>query len=318
MRRLFRATARRAITAFVATLPTNTKRSVMEALVSGSESYDLFQAIGLAHGVDDIRVLGDYGVIEGSLADDKIIAGYAKHKSWAAETNRFFGSYFETHQTGTYIDIGANLGLTTIPIAVFARVDCKAFEPDPDNYRHLETNVARHCHHGNVQLFNVAIYDRTGTIDFEIDVHNHGDHRIHTVGMGHTLMVEDTRPVITVQAQRLDDLFDLPTLKRPVVVKMDTQGSEGQIFLGGRRLLAESSLIFFEFWPYAMQRFGTDIDALTGFIGRTFPSGSVVLADQDVPPTDWQPIDQVIGTMHQRWRLAEAEPFVYHEVYLRR
>src|SRR5215217_5795048 len=109
MRRLFRPMARRAITAFVANLPTNTRRSVMEALVSGPQSYDLFQAIGLAHGVDNVRVLGDYGVIEGSLTDDKIIAGYAKHKSWAAETNRFFGNYFETHQTGTYIDIGANL-----------------------------------------------------------------------------------------------------------------------------------------------------------------------------------------------------------------
>ena len=57
---------------------------------------------------------------------------------------------------------------------------------------------------------------------------------------------------------------------------------------------------------------------MTEFIGRTFPSGSIVLADQDVPPTDWQPIDQVIAMMHRRWQLAETEPFVYYEVYLRR
>jgi FkbM family methyltransferase len=313
---LLRTTARRTITKLVAKLPTIARRSIMEALVSGPNCYDLFQAIGRAHGVRDICVLGDYGAIEGSLADDGIMAGYAKHKSWAAETNRLFVGFFATHRAGTYIDIGANLGLTTIPIAAISGVDCKAFEPDPDNYRHLTRNVAEHCRHGNVQLFNLAVYDRTGTIEFEIDVHNHGDHRVHVAGRAGLLM-EASRPVIAVQSTRLDDLFDIATLKRPLVVKMDTQGSEGQIFAGGERLLAESTLIFFEYWPYSMRRFSADIDALTKFIERTFPTGSIVPGDQDAPP-NWQSIDQVIKTMHERWRLAEAEPFVYHEIYLRK
>src|SRR5262245_1242860 len=77
-----RTTARRVLTKFVANLPIIARRSVMEALVSGPNCYDLFQAIGRAHGVRDICVLGDYGAIEGSLADDGIMAGYAKHKSW--------------------------------------------------------------------------------------------------------------------------------------------------------------------------------------------------------------------------------------------
>ena len=305
-----------AVTNLVAMLPTNTRRAVMETLASGPNRWELFQAIGREYRVRDISVLGDCGVVEGSLADEGIMAGYVKEKNWhVGEANRVFVQFFGQHQlAGTYIDIGANLGLTTIPVATLPYVDCKAFEPDPDTYRHLTRNVAANCPHANVELFNKAVGDRTGAVEFERDVHNPGDHRIHVAGDG--FLMEATRPVITVSACRLDDAFDLATLRRPIVVKMDTQGSEGLIFAGGERLLAESALVFFEYWPYSMRRFDTDIEALTRFIGRMFSSGSVVPGDQDVAPT-WQPIDQVLGTMRKHWRQTD-EPFLYHEVYLRK
>lgn len=310
----FRPVLRRTITTLVRNLPVNTRRAMMEALAAGPDCYDLFQAIGLKHGVRDISVSGEYGVIEGSLADEKIIASYAKSRNWTnGKFNRLLVDFF-SDKGGTYIDIGANLGLTTIPIAANPAVACMAFEPEPDNYRHLQHNVAAHCPHGNVRLFEVALYDCNGTIDFEIDVHNSGDHRIHVIGEG--LLMEASRPVIPVRSARLDDVFDVDRLSRPIVVKMDTQGSEGQIFAGGTNLLAASAMVFLEYWPYSMKRFNADLDALTGYIGRTFPTGAIVPGDNDVSP-DWQPISGVIKMMEERWRLVDAEPFVYYEIYLK-
>jgi FkbM family methyltransferase len=310
-----RSTARKAITAAVAHLPDNTRRAVVDALIEGPVSYELFQAIGRKYGVRDINVMGDCGLIEGSLADTHIMATYVKDKNWpVAEFNRVVIDFFEFHRGGTYIDIGANIGLTTIPIAAVPGVECRAFEPEPDNFRHLAHNVARLCRHGNVQMFNVAVWDRTGIIKFEVDPDNHGDHRIHVDATG--LLLEDKRAVIPVNAVRLDDAFNPAALRQPVVVKMDVQGSEGQIFAGGKRLLRDCALVFFEFWPYSMKRFGADIEDLTGFIGLNFASGSFGPGDKDAPPV-WLPIDHVTKAMQERWR-AEGEPFTYHEVYLRR
>jgi len=308
--------ARRTITKLVATLPPDARRDVMTALVDGVTGWELFQAVGRRYDVDDIRVLGNCGLIQGSLADDKIIAGYAQHKSWALETSHYFAEAFKEQKVGTYIDIGANLGLTTIPIAAFPDIDCKAFEPDPDNYRHLSHNVAMHCRHNNVELFNAAVCDHTGVIDFELDVHNHGDHRIHAPGAPGRLD-EHNRPVIKVKACRLDDVFDPTELKKPLMVKVDTQGAEGQIFAGGETLLTACKEICLEYWPYSMQRFGADIDRMVDFIKRTWTTGSMVAGDADQAPQHWQPIGEIAGQMHERWRLADAEPFSYHEIYLK-
>jgi hypothetical protein len=48
-----------AVTNLVAMLPTNTRRAVLETLASGTNSWELFQAIGREYRVRDICVLGD-------------------------------------------------------------------------------------------------------------------------------------------------------------------------------------------------------------------------------------------------------------------
>jgi len=288
----------------------------MKTLADGPHALDLFRAIGLRHGVRDIVVLGDVGAIEGSLADDHIIAEYAKLKTWkTTELTKLVGGYFDVYKVGTYVDVGANLGLTTIPIAAMPGVDCIAFEPDPDNFRHLVRNVTAHCRHNNVKVHEIAVCNHNGEISFECDPHNHGDHRIHVVKSG--VLMESERTVVKVPACRLDDWFDVDKLKQPIVVKMDVQGSEGHIFAGGERLLSKAELVFMEYWPYSMVRFDSDIGALLSFITKTYSTGSMVLGDQDIAP-DWQPIAEVVKAMRQRWNFANIEPFTYHEIYLRK
>src|SRR5215470_15582411 len=104
--RPFRTIARRTLTKLVENLPPNAKRSVMEALVAGPHCYDLFRAIGNRYHVRDIGVMGEYGIIEGSLVDGGVIAGYAKvppeslDHGWTLpfESNHFLANFFREHQ----------------------------------------------------------------------------------------------------------------------------------------------------------------------------------------------------------------------------
>lgn len=313
-----RSLARRTLTEAAIKLPPKARRSVLDGLAEGADAYayELFQALGKSFGVRDIRVEGEYGLFEGALADGGVLAGYAKAKHWASETNRLFVDFFGRHGRGTYIDIGAHIGLTTVPVARFSGVACKAFEPEPSNFLYLSRNIASHCEHGNVELFNVALCDCNAPIEFELDVNNHGDHRIHMNGVSGAFSEQD-RPVIVVQGMRLDDALAADSLQTPIGIKMDTQGAEGKIFRGGQTLLAKADLVFFEYWPYSMARTGVDTDWLLAFLRQNFAKGSLVAGDHDEAP-DWTPIEKLTDRVQACFRSADREPFVYHEVYLRK
>jgi FkbM family methyltransferase len=64
--------------------------------------------------------------------------------------NSLFSNFFQANDGGTYLDIGANIGLTTIPIAQLPDVQCIAFEPAPENFRNVQANVRANCDPGKV------------------------------------------------------------------------------------------------------------------------------------------------------------------------
>ena len=129
---------------------------------------------------------------------------------------------FFADKGGTYVDVGANVGLTTIPVAQNPRVSCLALEPEPGNFSFLRANIAANCPHGNVVAKRVAVFECPDTLRFEIASDNLGDHRIRlrdVVGQ----MNEQERTTIEVDALPLDDLLQVKD--RPAAVKVDTQGS---------------------------------------------------------------------------------------------
>src|SRR5579863_2394865 len=157
-----------ALVKFIDWLPPGLRRAAIERAAARDDAYDIFQALGRRYGITDIRINGRYGLIEGSIDDDSILASYGRRKIWAAETNDVFVDFFARRGAGTYLDIGANIGLTTIPVARNRAVSCLAFEPEPMNYGYLVQNVGRNCTHGNVSTFDVALFDRQTTVDFEL------------------------------------------------------------------------------------------------------------------------------------------------------
>jgi len=275
-------------------LPSRARNGLLAELCGaarGSDAYAALQRLGRRFGVADVRVSGDYGIVEGGLADTVILASYARTGAWVPGINAAIDAFFGGYDGGTYIDIGANIGLTCIPIARWPRVACKAFEPEPRAFRYLAANLARNCPAANVKAFNFAVSDRNGAVAFELSDDNLGDHRIR-LNAANGSFGEAGRRVIEVPTKRLDDVLRVDELSRPIAVRLSTQGAECRVLEGGRAVLEAASFFTFEFWPYGIARMGDDVRHLVDFIARRFSSGAILEGKQDGHPT-WKPISEV-------------------------
>src|SRR5262245_57946810 len=111
-RRLFLNAFRRAIRR----LGEGTREPMIEALLPKTRPARLASRIAQQAGFAGLLVEGENGVISGSVEDDDTILSYAAAKTWAGEHVAFFQELFRL-SGGTYLDIGANIGLTVIPVA---------------------------------------------------------------------------------------------------------------------------------------------------------------------------------------------------------
>jgi FkbM family methyltransferase len=203
---------------------------------------------------------GSYGLIQSSLNDGLILPAYAQTGVYEPRLAALFREFFASHGGGTYLDIGANIGLTTIPVAQDPTVRCLAFEPDPVNNRNLRANVERNCPNHNVTVYQVALFATKTTVDFALNEWNLGDHRLSTGQHG-------PHRTIQVDAVPLDQFLD--KVVGAVAVKVDTQGAEPFVIAGGRKVLSRASLVVLEFAPYHMEALDGDprvvLEFLAGF-----------------------------------------------------
>ncbi len=209
---------------------------------------------------------GENGTAIGDLHDRAIFQKYVRGGVWAERTVKLFTDYFAITGGGTFIDVGANLGLTTLPIAAAGNVKCHAIEPERRNFSFLETNLLLNRVSDKVIAINAAVADVEGEINFELSPNNYGDHRIR-LRDGVSLLGENQWEVQKVRTLALDSLG--LQMARNLAIKIDVQGAEPLVFAGGKQTLAAADLVIFEFSPYWMARMGLDpqpmIDALAGW-----------------------------------------------------
>ena len=247
-------------------LPLGARRALLSGLaVKIEDRYHLLQELASEFDISGFVTPGEYGFIQGSVTDKVIFPLYARRKTWSASTNARFVDFLSNG--GTYLDIGANIGLTTIPIARNPQVKCLAFEPDPTNFRLLTTNIAANCQQDNVALYNIALFDRDTVVALERSPYNTGDYRIRRSRDSGELD-EASWCTVEVSAKRLDDL-NVET-RRPLAVKIDTQGAEPFIISGARRILSTAELLAVEFWPYGMARMGGDAQVVIDFLRMNY------------------------------------------------
>ena len=85
----------------------------------------LFRALAKAHKVDSVTVDGKFGKILGSPLDVAIFGEYLTTQNFSPQIITFILSVFHgNNNKGTFIDIGAHVGLMSIPVAKSGEIEC--------------------------------------------------------------------------------------------------------------------------------------------------------------------------------------------------
>lgn len=217
-----------------------------------SEKLQHFISLARSLDIRSFAVEGQLGVFEGSREDRVVFGEYARNQTWSPQLKELVIKHALRSGSGTYVDVGANIGLPVLPIAAETNAVCIAFEPEPESYRYLRKDLITNGLDKKVTTHNVALFSEEAIVEFELSERNKGDHRIRfqALGAGRVeAFAESSRKVVSVRGCRLDDIVAASALPRPVVCKIDTQGAEVHVLPGGR-------LSFFKSWIFWLRNSG--------------------------------------------------------------
>ena len=297
--------AKSLIKRFASALPWGAREAMLAALCAEVGRYQMLMRLAAEVNVVAFCVRGRYGTLQGSARDASILRTYAETGVWAERTVDLIRNYFK-ESGGVYVDVGANIGATVIPVAENPKVSCLALEPEPATYQHLITNIRANCVHGNVEAKQIAAFSRRGTMSFEVSPTNMGDNRLRMSEKVGTSGEEQWHS-ISVETVPLDEI--VPRNDAPLVVKIDTQGAEPHVVEGGKETIARADLVIMEFWPYGMARMGADQKWLLEFFTRHFDFMSI--APGEAAPI---PVPMPIGQACEALATLPIDPTVYVDV----
>lgn len=260
------------------------------------------RALARALDVTTISVEGEHGTMTGSPSDTAVFGEYLTTKAYSpGVVDLILDEFRRRGGTGTFVDIGANIGLTLRPVInAFPSVECIGFEPDPDNFELLRRNVGGPRDTEYPRLLNLALAASESEMLLERSSWNHGDHRL--IGIdesGPERFAENERATVPVKAVPLDSQLDTADMKRPIVVKIDTQGAEPEVVEGGSRLLSEADMILIEFWPYGIRRRGRDVGDILSFSEKHFPKGAIIARDSEFERIHLTDIDLIVKRLRE-------------------
>jgi FkbM family methyltransferase len=160
------------------------------------------------------------------------------------------------------VDIGANQGLYSL---MFSRLVGEtgtviAFEPEPDMFAALETNISANSVR-NVEHHRLALGSKPGEAMLSRSLLNGGDNRLSS---GHS---ETTSIKKLVRIVRLDEIV---AGRKIDFIKMDVQGWEWEAIRGMEATLRRNPAIgvHFEFWPAGLRRSGCEPLELLRFLSQ--------------------------------------------------
>jgi FkbM family methyltransferase len=148
-------------------------------------------------------------------------------------------------KTRTILDIGANVGQFASEIhRLIPDATLYSFEPLADCYQKL---VKAMEHAEKFRAFNLALGDRNGREQI---------YRNNYTPSSSLLPMDDlltqsfpfaaTATPQEIEIRRLDDLADELAVIEPILMKIDVQGMEDKVLLGGERVLACTSILIVE------------------------------------------------------------------------
>jgi FkbM family methyltransferase len=176
----------------------------------------------------------------------RIVRGPARGKRWIADssTHGFWLGYWEPGNQRRFAahlkpgdvvyDIGAHVGLYTLISSgrVGSTGHVNSFEPFVRNAEFLRRHIALN-HLANCTVVEAAVSSRTGRQFFDPTSHDSAGH-----------LAESGQ--ITVPTLSLDEFVFAATGNRPPnMIKINAEGAEVEVLIGGQRVLGEFSPVIF-------------------------------------------------------------------------
>ncbi len=154
-----------------------------------------------------------------------------------------------TSDEGILLDIGANIGITTVILSrMHPHAQVHAVEPVPSNVRVMK-KVLQWFHVKNVCIHETALGNKTGTANMQVpSVYGAQMH-----GLAHIVQGDPYDPAtghtVQVPLQTMDDLF-LPGMNKKITgIKLDVENAELAVLQGAAKTFAQNEpLVFCEIW----------------------------------------------------------------------
>jgi FkbM family methyltransferase len=179
---------------------------------------------------------------------------------------------------GAVLDIGANIGIMTISLALkLNKCTIYSFEPIPDNIKALK-RILDHYKPGNVKLFEMALGEENGSIDMVLPVIDN----MKMQGLSHVVKENDDSEwnkgaVFTLPVKKLDDIDELKNLPKISAIKIDVENFEYYVFRGGKELLLKHKpIIYCELWTNEMRDKTLDFMRSLGYTVNVFDGQKLV------------------------------------------
>jgi FkbM family methyltransferase len=273
----------------------NSLLSTIANQLGKSMALDLYKRLSERLEIESVTVSGESGRITGSPSE-LVMGIYVQNHHYDPAMVDLIAGRLLRNGTGTFIDIGANIGLITVPVAQDSKAAVHAFEPEPRNFEFLTNNITANLATGRVTLHNMALASSSEPLQFELSKDNFGDHRVRRESKISTQKFDEAnRQVIEVAGERLDAALNADELLHPIVIKMDTQGAEAEVIKGGRQVFDVADYVLTEYCPYLLLRAGSDPSELIDFV-RGFPFGAV-LDGSDNTKFVLEPTERIIEAM---------------------
>lgn len=145
-------------------------------------------------------------------------------------------------KVNTFIDVGANDGnISQVINYISPKTTIFAFEPIKSKKSLIESKIKSN----NLIVETLALSDHTGSQNFyEYDFSAASSFlKPNPKFFNKHIHIAKSYPVNIIT---LDQYFNKKKLKKPIFIKMDTEGTENLIIRGGQKLLEQTSLIIIE------------------------------------------------------------------------
>ena len=168
------------------------------------------------------------------------------------------------------IDIGANIGITTVAIAKRIRRGGKvySFEPVPEYSNILKENVSSNGLE-NVKVYELAVTDQVGRAPF------------YQKELSSGIVFEEGAKKFEVSTTSIDRFLSEEKIERIDLINMDCEGSELLVLKGAKETLQKNKVkIFCEIHHDFLKQLGQSVEDLVQYLqGLEFQVQSVSLDD---------------------------------------